>query len=75
VGSTGLTTLKPMRITVFRRLMEEEFGAMRAETLAADHVLSALGGRTADEALRDGYSAKEVWHAVCVEFDVPPERR
>ncbi|EHK89122.1 DUF3046 domain-containing protein [Saccharomonospora azurea] len=64
-----------MRITVFRRLMAEEFGAMRAETLASDHVLSGLGGRTADQALREGVPAKEVWHEVCAEFDVPRERR
>ncbi|WP_028849003.1 DUF3046 domain-containing protein [Thermocrispum municipale] len=64
-----------MRITVFRRLMADEFGAVRAATLAADHVLSALGGRTADQALADGVEAKRVWVAICEEFDIPPERR
>lgn len=64
-----------MRITVLRRLMAEEFGAVRAETLASDHVLSALGGRTVNQALASGVPAKEVWRAVCAEFDVPAERR
>jgi hypothetical protein len=64
-----------MRNTVFRRLMAEEFGQPRASTLAADHVLSALGGRTADQALAAGLDAKEVWAAVCDEFEVPRERR
>ncbi|WP_033293404.1 DUF3046 domain-containing protein [Amycolatopsis jejuensis] len=64
-----------MRITVFRRLMAEEFGAGRAEVLAKDHVFSGLGGRTVEEALTAGVSAKEIWREVCVAFEVPPERR
>ncbi|MGH3432967.1 MAG: DUF3046 domain-containing protein [Thermocrispum sp.] len=64
-----------MRNTVFRRLMAEEFGQPRAATLAFDHVLSALGGRTPDQALAAGVGAKAVWVAVCDEFEVPPERR
>ncbi|HVV08671.1 DUF3046 domain-containing protein [Amycolatopsis sp.] len=64
-----------MRITVFRRLMADEFGPVRAETLAKDHVLSSLGGRTVDEALAAGMSAKEIWREVCAAFDVPAERR
>ncbi|TKG69093.1 DUF3046 domain-containing protein [Prauserella endophytica] len=64
-----------MRITVFRRLMAEEFGAARSETLAKDHVLSGLGGRTVDEALEAGVPAKEIWQQVCAEFEVPAERR
>ncbi|MFC4004633.1 DUF3046 domain-containing protein [Prauserella oleivorans] len=64
-----------MRITVFRRLMAEEFGATRAEMLAKDHVLSGLGGRTVEQALEAGIPAKEIWQAVCAEFEVPAERR
>jgi Protein of unknown function (DUF3046) len=64
-----------MRTTVFRNLMADEFGAVRAEMLARDHVLGALGGRTADQALDAGMSAKEVWRAVCDDLGVPPERR
>jgi Protein of unknown function (DUF3046) len=64
-----------MRITVFRRLMTEEFGSLRAEMLAKDHVLTALGGRTVDQALAAGVDTKDIWRAVCDDFEVPPERR
>ncbi|TVT52156.1 DUF3046 domain-containing protein [Amycolatopsis rhizosphaerae] len=64
-----------MRITVFRRLMAEEFGPGRAEVLAKDHVFSSLGGRTVEQALEAGIPAKEIWREVCVEFEVPAERR
>jgi DUF3046 family protein len=64
-----------MRTTVFRNLMADEFGAVRAEMLARDHVLAALGGRTVDQALHAGLSPKMIWRAVCDDFDVPAERR
>lgn len=64
-----------MRVTVFRRLMSEEFGEVRAEMLASTHVLAGLGGRTVDEALGTGLEPKTAWRAVCEEFEVPPERR
>ena len=64
-----------MRHTVFRRWMAAEFGAVRAEMLAQDHVFSSLDGRTVDEALEAGMSPKEVWTAVCDAFEVPRERR
>jgi hypothetical protein len=55
--------------------MAEEFGAPRAETLARDHVLSGLGGRTVEQALADGVPAKQIWQEVCAAFEVPAERR
>ncbi|HEY0452937.1 DUF3046 domain-containing protein [Actinophytocola sp.] len=64
-----------MRITVFRKMMAEEFGEIRADMLARDHVFSVLGNRTVDQALEAGLPAKEVWRAVCDAFEVPPERR
>ncbi|MER5266057.1 DUF3046 domain-containing protein [Actinosynnema sp. NPDC002837] len=64
-----------MRITMFRKLMAREFGQVRAEMVARDHVLSALGGRTPDQALEAGLEAKEIWLAVCDAFDVPEQRR
>lgn len=64
-----------MRITMFRRRMSDEFGQVRAEMVARDHVLSALGGRTPDQALEAGLPAKEIWLAVCDAFDVPEQRR
>lgn len=64
-----------MRHTAFRQRMAEEFGRVRSEMLAQDHVFSSLGGRTVDQALEDGYTTKEVWGAVCEAFEVPAERR
>ncbi|MDX3664189.1 DUF3046 domain-containing protein [Streptomyces sp. ID05-26A] len=64
-----------MRITMFRKLMAGEFGQVRAEMIAHDHVLSSLGGRTADQALEAGIGAKEVWVAVCNAFEIPESRR
>ncbi|WP_033437169.1 DUF3046 domain-containing protein [Saccharothrix sp. NRRL B-16314] len=64
-----------MRITMFRRRMADEFGQVRAEMVAGDHVLSALGGRTPDQALEAGLPVKEIWLAVCDAFDVPEQRR
>lgn len=64
-----------MRITVFRKLMADEFGSVRGEMVAQDHVLSALGGLTPDQALEAGVPPKEIWVAVCDAFDVPEQRR
>ena len=55
--------------------MAGEFGQVRAEMIARDHVLSSLGGRCADDALEAGIGPKEVWLAVCEAFEVPANRR
>jgi hypothetical protein len=39
-----------------------------------DLVISALGDRTADEALTAGLAPREVWLALCAAMDVPRER-
>lgn len=64
-----------MRITMFRKLMAQEFGDVRADMLARDHVFSSLGGRTVDQALEAGVDPKAIWRAVCDTFEVPFERR
>jgi hypothetical protein len=64
-----------MRITVFQRMMADEFGPGRAATLARDHVFSGLGGLTVEQALESGTPAKEIWQTVCAAFEVPAERR
>jgi len=51
------------------------FGETYAESVAKDHVLSNLGGRTVDKALADGEDAKVVWRAVCEAFNVPDSLR
>ena len=60
-----------MRLTEFRDLMVAGFGPLRAASVAADHVFSALDGRTADQALDAGEDPRRVWFAVCDDFDVP----
>lgn len=63
-----------MRRSEFERAVRDEFGA-RGSSLVADLVLSALGSRTAAEALAVGMPPKEIWLALCAETDVPLERR
>ena len=63
-----------MRRSEFERAVEDEFGA-RASTVISDLVLSDVGGRTAVEALAAGIPPRDVWLALCVETDVPAERR
>jgi len=63
-----------MRRSEFERAVHDEFGA-RAGTLIADLVLSGVGSRTPAQALADGVPPREVWLALCVEMDVPEERR
>jgi hypothetical protein len=57
-------------MTEFRALMGAHFGRMRASSVAQDHVFSALGGRTVDQALDAGVDPKLVWSVVCDTFDV-----
>lgn len=51
--------------------MTAHFGTHRASSVAADHVFSALGGVTVDQALAAGQNPKQVWAVVCETFDVP----
>ncbi|WP_043845807.1 DUF3046 domain-containing protein [Crystallibacter crystallopoietes] len=64
-----------MRLSDFWRLMDEEFGSNYSRVLAADLVLTSLGGRTAAEALAAGIPPKAVWLEVCEMQEVPAERR
>jgi hypothetical protein len=59
-----------VRLTEFWRRMDERFGENYSRSVAADYRLPLLGA-TIDEALRNGVEAKEVWRAVCAEFEVP----
>jgi hypothetical protein len=63
-----------VRLTEFWRRMDERFGAAYSRSIAVDYRLPLLGA-TADEALRNGVEAKEVWRAVCAEFEVPSHLR
>jgi len=58
----------------FWALMDDEFGAAYAHSLARDHVLGALGNRTPLQALESGVKPREAWLALCADMDVPAER-
>ena len=63
-----------MRLTQFHDLVPEQFGEVRGASLLVDHVLTALGGRTAAQAIEDGVDPREVWRALCADFDVPKDQ-
>jgi hypothetical protein len=63
-----------MRLTEFNELVARQFGAAYGASVLADHVLTNLGGRTAAQAIEDGFDPREVWRALCVDFDVPREQ-
>lgn len=63
-----------MRLTEFNDLVDGQFGPVRGRSLLVDHVLSALDGRTAAQAIDDGVEPRNVWRALCADFDVPREQ-
>ena len=63
-----------VRLTEFWRRMDERFGSTYAASLAADYRLPMLGS-TVNEALAAGAEAKDVWRAVCAEFEMPASLR
>jgi hypothetical protein len=63
-----------VRQTQFRELVDMQFGPVRGASLLVDHVLTGLGGRTAEQAIEDGVDPRDVWWALCADFDVPRDR-
>jgi hypothetical protein len=63
-----------VRLTEFWSRMEQRFGVGYAASVAADYRLPALGV-TVNEALAAGIDAKDVWRAVCDEFEMPASLR
>lgn len=63
-----------MRHRAFRQAVAEEFGQAHSGVLLRDYWLAALGS-TPEEALARGVAPREVWQALCVEFDVPESKR
>ncbi|MBJ7400175.1 DUF3046 domain-containing protein [Mycolicibacterium sp.] len=63
-----------MRLTEFHELVEAQFGPVRGASLIVDHVLTRLGGRTSEQAIEAGIDPREVWRALCVDFDVPRDQ-
>ncbi|XSE43936.1 DUF3046 domain-containing protein [Corynebacterium auriscanis] len=58
----------------FDRLMEGEFGADRASWVLDTHYLSRFGG-CPKEVIERGADLRDVWLALCDDFDVPEDRR
>jgi hypothetical protein len=54
--------------------MDERFGAAYARSIAADYRLPHLGA-TVDAALARGDEVKDVWRALCAEFEMPAHLR
>lgn len=63
-----------MRRTEFDRLVAGEFGDAFGVWIASSHTLVDFGATPA-ELIEGGYDLREVWWALCEDFDVPTERR
>lgn len=63
-----------MRLTEFTEFMHTEFGQRASDAMLLDHVIPELGGRTGAEAIEAGIDPRDVWRALCRDFDVPRER-
>jgi len=63
-----------VKVSEFRRAVDEEFGETHGRVLVRELVLDELDGRTAERALAEGEAAGRVWMALCRANDVPHER-
>ena len=63
-----------MRLTEFHELVDAQFGSLLGASLLVDHLLTRLGGRTAEQAIEDGVDPRDVWRALCADFDVPRDQ-
>ena len=72
--SGGRRRLGDVRLTEFNDRVEGQFGSVRAASMLVDHVLTGLGGRTAMHAIEDGVDPRDVWRALCADFDVPRDQ-
>lgn len=63
-----------MRLTEFHERVTQRFGAVYGASVLTDHVLTELGGRTAAQAIENGVEPREVWWALCADFDVPRDQ-
>lgn len=64
-----------MRLSEFRLAVSDEFGVEYGRVLTSDLVLGAVGGLTADQAVKAGIPPRDIWNALCDASDVPMERR
>jgi hypothetical protein len=71
---TGLGMLAGVRLAEFNERVVLRFGTAYGASVLADHVLGGFDGRTAEQAIEDGVEPRDVWRALCVDFDVPREQ-
>jgi hypothetical protein len=67
-------SLDGVRLTEFTELLTTEFGAATADSMLIDHALIEFGGKTAAQVLESGVDPRDVWVALCRDFDVPRNR-
>ncbi|AZA13786.1 DUF3046 domain-containing protein [Corynebacterium choanae] len=63
-----------MQETEFARLIEAEFGPYQGPFIVNNHVVREFG-RTPKELLEQGEDLRQVWWALCDDFDIPEDRR
>jgi len=49
-------------------------GTSYGSSVLVDHMLTGLDGRTAAQAIEEGIEPRDVWRALCADFDVPQEQ-
>jgi len=63
-----------VRLTEFNERVVLRFGTTYGASVLVDHVLAGFGGRTAAQAIEDGIEPRDVWRALCLDFDVPRDQ-
>ncbi|WP_047240399.1 DUF3046 domain-containing protein [Corynebacterium epidermidicanis] len=62
-----------MRLAEFHRLVADEFGADTGKFYLSSHIVSG-GDQTPLEMIENGVDLREIWWALCRDFEVPKER-
>jgi Protein of unknown function (DUF3046) len=71
---SSLGMLADVRLTEFHERVVLRFGTAYGSSVLVDHVLAGFKGRTAAQAIEDGAEPRDVWRALCVDFDVPRDQ-
>lgn len=66
--------LTGVRLTEFNERVTLRFGVAYGGSVLVDHVLTGFDGRTAAQAIEDGIEPRDVWRALCADFDVPRDQ-
>lgn len=62
-----------MRLAHFHQLVSDEFGVSLGKMYLSTHVLTDFG-HTPEELIEHGVDVREIWWALCRDFDVPESR-